>query len=180
MSRTIVARRWAEALLMAVDASGGNAEAVHEELRQIAAALGSAEARVLHNPTLRVERRRRALDALLAAAGASPLVASTLRLALAKGRLSAAGAIAGALGDLLDARAGCVRGEGVSARPLPADMRTDIERRLGARIGATPVITWTEDSALLGGFRVRVGDRVWDASVATRLSRLGATIRKKG
>lgn len=180
MSRTIIARRWAEALLMAVDAAGGDAAAVHDELRAIAAALGSAEARVLHNPTLRLDRRRRALDALLAAAGASPLVGSTLRLALAKGRLEAAGAIAGAFGDLLDARAGRVRGEGVSAHSLAAETRADIERRLGARIGATPVITWTEDSALLGGFRVRVGDRVWDASVATRLSRLGATIRKKG
>lgn len=180
MSRTIIARRWAEALLLAVEDAGGKAEEALAELGDLAEALASAEARALHNPTIRLERRRRALDGLLAAAKASPLVASTLRLALAKGRLGMVGEIAVALGELLDAKANVVRGEGRSAHPLPAELRKEIEDRLGKRIGATPVITWSEDTALLGGFRVRVGDRVWDASLATQLSRLGATIRKKG
>lgn len=68
-----------------------------------------------------------------------------------------------------------------SAIPLPADQRAAFEQELRARLGSDLVIEFQVDPAVLGGVVVRVGDRVVDGSLATRLSHLrGALIGSGG
>ena len=48
---------------------------------------------------------------------------------------------------------------------------------LGKRLGKELVLTVKVDEDLLGGFRVRVGDRMFDASLRSQLEALGQTLK---
>jgi ATP synthase F1 delta subunit len=60
----------------------------------------------------------------------------------------------------------------VSAVPLTEVERRTVEERLRARHGADLPIRFEVEPAILGGLVVRVGDRLIDGSVATRLREL--------
>ena len=62
--------------------------------------------------------------------------------------------------------------EVVSALPLSADEKETVKRDILAKIGAHATVTFRVDPTILGGLVVRVGDKVWDASVAGRLDNL--------
>jgi F-type H+-transporting ATPase subunit b len=59
--------------------------------------------------------------------------------------------------------------EVTSALPLSAEEKETVKRDILARVGAQATISFRVDPAILGGLIVRVGDKVWDASVAGRL-----------
>ncbi len=71
-------------------------------------------------------------------------------------------------------RGGPARKEGeiTSAMALSPDDRADLERKLRAAFGEDVEFKYKVDPAILGGLIVRVGDKVMDASVASKLSAL--------
>ena len=58
------------------------------------------------------------------------------------------------------------------ARDVSEDERTAIRNELSANVGGQIEVHMSVDPKLLGGIVVRIGDQVYDASVATRLQRL--------
>lgn len=61
-----------------------------------------------------------------------------------------------------------------SAAPLPPDLQGTLASALDRRHGPGLQFTFTENPALLGGLRVRVGSDVYDGSIAGRLAALAA------
>jgi len=61
-----------------------------------------------------------------------------------------------------------------SAAPLTADMRASIEVGLLRRFGPGIVNSFSDNPALIGGVRIKVGSMVYDASVKGRLAALEA------
>ena len=59
-----------------------------------------------------------------------------------------------------------------SAQPLAESDRQALQDKLSAQFGAGLEFHYTEDPTLLGGMIVRVGDKLIDTSVASRLSRM--------
>ncbi len=59
-----------------------------------------------------------------------------------------------------------------SAVPLPADVKTHVQDKLRRTYGATLATRFAENSALIGGMRIRVGSDVYDGSVQFRLATL--------
>ena len=59
-----------------------------------------------------------------------------------------------------------------SAQPLSESDRNALQDKFSAQFGAGLEFHYTEDPALLGGMIVRVGDKLIDTSVASRLSRM--------
>jgi F-type H+-transporting ATPase subunit delta len=55
---------------------------------------------------------------------------------------------------------------------MAADEAEGIAARAGRRIGKRVVLRTAEDPALLGGYRLQVGDKVYDLSLAARLRML--------
>lgn len=116
------------------------------------------------------EARGRALRELAAAAGLDPLTTEFLA------RVEAAGALE-RLAEILDEcerlerdRAGILRAEIATARPLDDARKAELARRLGRD---RPLeMAYREDPELLGGFVARIGEQVYDGSVAGRLARL--------
>jgi F-type H+-transporting ATPase subunit delta len=57
-----------------------------------------------------------------------------------------------------------------TAAPLPEDLRGTVRASLDRTYGAGLETTFTENPALIGGMRIRVGSDVYDGSVRARLA----------
>ena len=80
--------------------------------------------------------------------------------------------VAGRLGQIVTGQAVSRKAEVTSAIALSDDEKEQIRKRLIAEHGEGLSFTFDVDPALLGGLRVRVGDRLIDNSVASRLATL--------
>ncbi len=167
-----IARRYARALLDigrqagTVDALGADIAAFLETAR------GSALLATLANPIYTREERRRVLDAVLTKTTPSPMAANFLRLLLDKDRMGALPDVVVAYGELADDVAGRVRATVTMAAPVSDALRATIARALEASTGKTVVLESAVDPSLLGGLTVRVGSRLIDASLRSRLAQL--------
>jgi F-type H+-transporting ATPase subunit delta len=77
-----------------------------------------------------------------------------------------------ALHDLNDERARRLRVHVYSAIDLPAEFQTRIAEAVRHRFELEPVLELHVDKALLGGLKIRIGDKVYDATVRTRIDNL--------
>lgn len=59
-----------------------------------------------------------------------------------------------------------------SVQPLAADLQEQIRSRLAGTYGRGLNITFSQNPALIGGLRVRVGSDVYDGSIRARLDNL--------
>jgi F-type H+-transporting ATPase subunit delta len=59
-----------------------------------------------------------------------------------------------------------------TATPLAADLRSTVRASLDRTYGAGLETTFTENPALIGGMRIRVGSDVYDGSVRARLAEI--------
>jgi ATP synthase F1 delta subunit len=74
------------------------------------------------------------------------------------------------------AEAARLEAEVTSAVPLTAAERSALEERLRARHGADLPVNYKVDAGILGGLIVRVGDRMVDGSLASKLEQLRQAI----
>ena len=68
--------------------------------------------------------------------------------------------------------------EVVSAVPLSAAQSSDIAAALRTALGKDPEITTRVDPAILGGVKVRVGSRLFDASLKSKLDSLKFALKR--
>ncbi len=73
---------------------------------------------------------------------------------------------------LWQARSGRIPVELETANPLDATLEKEILVAFGDVLGADPIVTQRVNPDLIAGFVIRVGDRVYDGSVRTRLERM--------
>jgi F-type H+-transporting ATPase subunit delta len=67
-----------------------------------------------------------------------------------------------------------------SVRPLTDELREVLTSRISAQTGKRVVLETSEDPKLLGGAVIRVGDRLVDGSLRTRLRELRKGLRRSG
>lgn len=92
-----------------------------------------------------------------------------LKVVARKGRLDCLPAIRVAAHRLHDEIAGRVQVRVTTAVPVPDATRQTLQQRLSEKFGKTAVVHYSVDPKIIGGLVVRVGDTVYDASVATQL-----------
>ncbi len=92
-------------------------------------------------------------------------------------RLSTLPAIAADFAALAAARRGEISARVTAAHPLSADQQKALAARLKAGLGRDVALDITVDPAILGGLVVRVGSRMIDSSLKTRLDALGRTLK---
>jgi F-type H+-transporting ATPase subunit delta len=127
--------------------------------------------RVLQNPTITVERRQEAVTAVLAGQG-GPEAVNLARLLVESDRLDQVGDIAEDYSDLADEAAGRVRVTATTAVDLTEREKERLASDLSARLGKEVRLTARVDPRILGGLVVQTGDRIIDASLASRLHQL--------
>jgi len=116
-------------------------------------------------------------DAL--AGRASDLVADTLCLVVQKGRFEAFGDIVEAYLAMADEHAGRVRVSLTTAVQVPASLQEDLAAALREGLGRSVELEAGIDPAVLGGAVVAIGDKVYDGSIRSRLSRFRQQISRR-
>jgi F-type H+-transporting ATPase subunit delta len=163
------ARRYAEALLQIATSENAEDEfaASFERLRQ---ALSAEILRALRNPGVALQARRAAIEA--ATAGEPRAIRSLLGLLLERERIALFPQIALAYSDLVERRAGIVKGRITTAKELSAGEREDLVERLERSSGKKIRATFAVDESLIGGAKVQIGDRLIDSSLKAQLAEL--------
>lgn len=126
---------------------------------------------VLASALVGIEEKDGILDRVLGGR-VSPLFLRFLKVVSRHGRLDCLRAIHRRAHVLDDERGGRVRARFVTATPLDPALAQRIAENLRALLGAQPVIDWATDPELIGGAVLRIGDTVYDGSVASQLELL--------
>jgi F-type H+-transporting ATPase subunit delta len=108
--------------------------------------------------------------------GGDELVRNLLRLVVDKNRETELAGVYRAFVGLVEQALGLVRVEVVSAVPLTAPLQEALRAKIETSLKKTVELTMTVDKEMLGGLRLRIGDRVVDASVRHRLEQLRALL----
>lgn len=95
-------------------------------------------------------------------------------------RLSALGLLPEAYGDAHNREVGIVRGELEMVSPPDEHLKDRFREILAARTGRKPEISYRNNPAIRGGFRLSWEDRQIDMSVSRRIAALRATLTDKG
>jgi F-type H+-transporting ATPase subunit delta len=134
-------------------------------------------ARLVRSPIFSREDQARAMEAVLAQAKAAPITRKLVLLLAQKRRLFILADVIGAFEALLARHRGEVAAEVTSARTLSADETAELRRVLKEKLGREPRLTTHVDPKLLGGLVLKVGSRMIDSSLRTKLNGLRAAMK---
>lgn len=174
-----LARRYAKAVFE-IGQSQNNLDKIGADLRSLAKAMHeSAElASVVTSPALRRGDRRNVLDQIMQRVGVQPTTKNLVYLLLDSERMGALPGIARELDVMIEAKAGRVQAELVSAKPLDPSQLSQITAALEKLSGKKVSVSRREDPELLGGVVAKVGDVVYDGSLRTQLRNLRDELSK--
>jgi F-type H+-transporting ATPase subunit delta len=133
--------------------------------------------RLIDSPVLSREEQGRAITALAERAGFAKLTQQFLGLLAHKRRLFALPQIITAYQAMLGQHKGEVSAEVTSAVALTDEQLAAVKEQLRKAVGQSVTLATAVDPRLLGGLVVRVGSRMLDASLRTKLQRLETAMR---
>lgn len=174
MIGTNVARRYAKALIE-IGTETSTLQALVGEITSVAEAYASSPElqRALDNPLVAHEAKKAILTEVAERAGVSVVTKNTLLLLGDRRRLHALPAIAQLLREMSDAKQGVLRAEVTTAVRLSDAYYEKLQAQLEKMTGQKVAIDKTEDPSILAGVIARIGDRVYDGSLRSRLTELG-------
>jgi F-type H+-transporting ATPase subunit delta len=136
--------------------------------------------RLVRSPAFTREDQSRAMGALLDKGGAAELTRRFVGLLAQKRRLFVLDGVIAVFARLNAAHRGEVAAEVVSAAPLSAERIESVTKTLAKVIGGRVALETRVDERLIGGLVVRVGSRMVDSSVRTKLQRLQLAMKGVG
>lgn len=134
-------------------------------------------ARLVRAPVFSREEKTKGMDAVLAAAQAAPLTRRLVLLLARNRRLFALADVIAAFQVLVARHRGEVAADITSARALSDAETADLKRTLKDALGREAHLTTHVDPALLGGLVLRLGSRMIDTSLRTKLNGLRAAMK---
>jgi F-type H+-transporting ATPase subunit delta len=177
-----IARPYASALFDLAQGEGKLAE-VEQGLVAISRLAGESAdfERFLRSPVIAADDKAVAVDAILAKAGnINPLVANFVKVVARNGRLFALTNIITVFRELAATARGEVTAEVTSAEPLTRDQVAKLAETLKQKIGKTVTLNEHVDPALIGGLVVKVGSRMIDSSLRTKLDAMKIAMKEVG
>jgi F-type H+-transporting ATPase subunit delta len=130
---------------------------------------------VLTSPDIDPDQRRGVIEALTE--GAHELVRNFLLVLLDRGRLQELPDIQRAFAAKVTEAEGRIEVHAITAVPLTDDLRKLVVERLETKTGRRVELSESVDPEIIGGLVLELGTAIVDASVRTRLARLGADLR---
>ena len=179
---TGMAGRYAVALF-ALAKDGGATDAVATDLKRFAAFLAeSPDLQLLvRSPAFTADEQARALSKVLEAAGIGGLAGNFLRLVASKRRLFAVSRMIADFHALNDADRGITRAEVTVAEPLDDAQLAALKDVLKGSTGGKSVeLALKLDPGIIGGLVVRLGSRMVDGSIRTKLNSIRTRMKEVG
>ncbi|KQS55220.1 ATP synthase F0F1 subunit delta [Brevundimonas sp. Leaf363] len=176
---TQVGERYAQALFDLADETGA-LEAVRADLKSLRTAYGESAdlRRLITSPVIAAEDQGRGLGAIAEKARFNGVTRNFLGLLAQNGRIRDLTAVIAAFETLYAKKTGVVAAEVVSALPLSATQLTHIRSALLKAVGKAPELTARVDPSLLGGLKVKVGSKLFDASLKTKLDQMKFALKR--
>ena len=134
--------------------------------------------RLIESPAFSSEDKAKGLTAVAAKAKFQLLTAKFLGLVASNGR---AGDLLGAITAFVELSAthrGVVTAEVVTAKALTAAQLKGVSTAVATALGKTPELSTRVDPSILGGIKVRVGSRLFDASLRSKLDSLKFALKR--
>ena len=149
-------------------------DGVAEELKQLRQLLAeSADLRhMITSPVIARDQQAKAMAAILEQAGAGDLTRRFVLVVANNRRLFVLPQMISAYLAELSRRRGEVTAEVTSAQALTEAQQASLTETLRSAVGAKVQVDLKVDNALLGGLVVRVGSRMIDSSLRTKLHKL--------
>jgi F-type H+-transporting ATPase subunit delta len=176
-----VAERYASALFdLARDDS--SIEKIEAELASVSAMIGESAdfRRLVVSPVFSAEDQEKAMGAVAGRAGIAGLTGNFLRLVARNRRLFALPGIIRAFREMAAKYRGEATAEVTSAHPLSDDQVAALKAALKDKLGRSVTLQTHVNAALLGGLVVKVGSRMIDTSLRTRLMNVKTQLKEVG
>lgn len=157
-------------------------ETVERDLNRFASALDAVEdlRRLVRSPVFTAEEQQRAIAAILDKMEIEGLTANFLKLIARNRRLYAAPDMIKAFRALLARHRGQASAEVTSALSLTEGQLRALQTALKAALHKDVQLDQKVDATLLGGLVVKVGSRMVDSSLRTKLNSLKQTMKEVG
>ena len=136
--------------------------------------------RMVRSPVFSADEQDGALTALLGKAGVSPLTMNFVKLITRNRRLFAVPEMVKAFRSLAARSRGEIEADVTSANELNDGQLQTLKETLKASLGQDVQINSKVDPSLLGGLIVKVGSRMIDSSLRTKLSTLKLRMKEVG
>ncbi len=176
---TDAGQRYAQSLFE-LTIENGSLQKVEADLKSLKAMVADSAdlRRLIDSPAFSAEDKGKGLVAVAVKAGFDLLTTKFLGLVASNGRT---GDLLGAISAFVELSAkhrGVVTAEVVSATALSPAQLKGVQTALAQALGKTPEVSTRVDPSLLGGLKVRVGSRLFDASLRSKLDSLKFALKR--
>ncbi len=177
MTNKTIARRYAKALFN-IGEEQGKVNVFTENLQEVLAVLESNEelAAMIDSHFISITEKKNVVKKFFASF--DPMVINFICLILDKGRGLYLRDICSSYQDLQDDAENILHAIVKSAVPLDEEQTKKLEEKFSALTSQTVKVELTVEPALIGGIQVRVGDKVYDGTIARQLQLLGASLKE--
>lgn len=176
-----VAERYATALFELAN-EAGQLDTVATDIGRFDALMAESAdlTRLVRSPVFTPDEQLKAATAVLDRAGIGGLVANFVKLAAKNRRLFAVPDMFRGYRQLLAAHRGETAAEVTTAEPLSDSQLADIRSALGEVTGKEVRVDAKVDPSLIGGLIVKLGSRMIDTSLKTKLNQLKIALKEVG
>ena len=173
MAVSTIAKRYARVLLE-IGVEEGAYEKYGTELRDIyAVSTGNPEfVHALLNPMFKLEQRRALAEGVLDMLGAGDMVKRFIRVLIDNAKIGELEDVCTAYFDLEDELSGRIRVKVETAGPASKGFIAELKKRLKEETGKEIIVSHDENPELVGGFLLRVGNVLLDASLKVQLEHM--------
>ena len=181
MRQRVIARRYARALFaLGLEQGDQTLRQYGEELARLAEAIAASPLleRILRNPVIRASDKKAVMEKLAEKLELSRMVKNFSLFLGDKGRLEFLPGIEEYYRKLLDEHNGIMRGNLVTAVELGSDKQEEVRKGLEKQLNKSLVLEFETDSEILGGLLLRVGDKLYDASLRAQLEQVKEKIKR--
>ncbi len=178
---TGIAQRYATAVFDLAK-EGKAIKALESDVTALETAMGeSADLRtLLTSPLYSRDEQSAAITAVSKKMKLSDTTSNVLALLASKRRLFVMPQLIAVLQDMLSEERGEVTAEVTSAKKLTKAQADKLAKTLKAQIGTSVTIKETVDETIIGGLIVKVGSKMIDTSIASKLNALQNTMKEVG
>ena len=176
-----VAKRYAKALFsIAKELSKKEREKIFSDLEGLVKLIKENEKleRILKNPIIKVEDKKELLKKVLEKAKASKIFLNFCYLLADKKRLPILPFVYEYYRKFLDEEEGIIRGKLITAIDIKKNKKAEILKKLEEKIDKKLVLEFEKDKSIIGGLVLKIGDKVFDASIRAQLNSIKENIKR--